>query len=122
MSSRAYEYLDRAVNELRRAAEEHAESGQGRTLDADAIHDLVRTAEGMRERLAASPAAAGERYRVPVQSLVVGDRLLSPDGTREIVTSVARHPYAVDISTDGAISVYTLNRNVLVEVSKHEDS
>lgn len=122
MNSPTYDYLDRAINEARRAAEAHAESGQDRTLDADAIHDLVRTAEGVRERIAASPATEGESYRVPAQSVVVSDRLLSPDGTREIVTSVARHPYAVDISTDDAISVYTLNRNVLVEVSKHAPS
>ena len=91
-------YLDRAVDELRHAAEEHADAGQGLTLDADALHEAIRTATDMRARLAAEPVLDGATRMLPVGSLQYGDVLVDEAGASiGTVAAVTRRLDSVDV-------------------------
>lgn len=115
-TTRTDTYLDRAVDELRHAAEEHADAGGGMTLDADALYEAIRTARDMRERLAAERVLDGNTRMLPVGSLVAGDRLIGTDGTPAgTVTAVTRQLDTVDIHrADGTTTEHDRSEHVEV--------
>lgn len=123
MSSETMHYLTRALEELRNASAEYAEA-RPNGKSADALYDLVRTTQSVRERIEPD-AVSGKTNMTPAGALVVGDELIGPGGvTASIVVAVARTPYRCDVQTwdpmsnDGNERYWTsYDRDELVEVA-----
>lgn len=116
MTSTAVTYLERTLDEARRAAEALCDFFPG---DAEAIEDAIRTVRATRDRIDTTPILDGRTRMIPAAGLRRRDRMVNPDGSPgETIWAAHLRSGAVDIEVIGRDGVaHTIDLDDLVEVT-----
>ncbi len=122
MTSTAVTYLERALDEARRAAEALCDDTAGDPFfpsDAEAIEDAIRTVRAIRDRIDTEPILDGRTRMIPAAGLRRRDRIVHGDGASvETVRDAQFHFGDVEVEIQGRDGVaYAIAPGDLVEVT-----